>query len=62
MSEQPNAKPANNIVKVILTIVVALVVVCIVLPICVIAVLALMGPNIANIFSKVTSGMTGTFY
>jgi hypothetical protein len=53
-------KPASQsgaVLKVVLTIVIALFVVCIVVPCCVIAVLALLGPQIGNIFSRVTSGL-----
>jgi hypothetical protein len=37
-------------------------VICILVPCCIIAILALMGPSIANIFSRVTSGLSGTMY
>ncbi len=49
----------NNTVRIILTVVIALVIVCVVIPCCIIAILALMGPQIANIFSRVTSGLNG---
>ena len=59
MSTNSPAPPSsNNIVKIILIVVIALIVVCIVIPICIIAILALTGPQIANIFSRVTSGLT----
>ena len=56
-TNQP-APSSNNTMKIILTIVIALVVVCVAIPCCVIAILALMGPQIANVFSNVTSGLT----
>jgi hypothetical protein len=55
-----SSTPSQNsgtIVKIILILVIAFVVVCIVIPICIIAILALTGPQIANIFSRVTSGL-----
>jgi hypothetical protein len=51
-------KSSNNTIRIILIVVVALVVVCIVLPFCIIAILTLMGPSVANVFSRVTSGLT----
>ena len=56
-TNQP-ASSSNNTVKIILTIVIALVVVCVMIPCCVIAILALMGPQIGNVFSSVTRGLT----
>ena len=56
-TNQPAAS-SNNTMKIILTIVIALVIVCVMIPCCVIAILALMGPQIANIFSRVTYGLT----
>jgi hypothetical protein len=59
MSTNPPApQSSNNIVKIVLIVVIALIVVCIVIPICTIAILALMGPQIANVFSRVTSGLS----
>jgi hypothetical protein len=55
---QSNQPANNNGVRIILIVVIAVVVVCIVIPICTIAILALTGPQIANIFSRVTSGLT----
>ena len=56
-TNQP-ASSSSNTMKIILAIVIALVLVCVVIPCCVIAILALMGPQIANVFSRVTSGLT----
>jgi hypothetical protein len=56
-TNQP-APASNNTLKIILTIVIALVVVCVMIPCCVIVVLTLMGPQIANVFSSVTRGLT----
>lgn len=60
--EQPAGNSSSNVGKIIVTILIALVVVCIVIPICVIAILAITGPQIANIFSRVTNGMSGTIF
>ena len=54
---QSNQPATSNVVRIILIVVIALVVVCIDIPICTIAILALMGPQIANIFSRVTNGL-----
>ncbi len=61
MSTPPPAAPpsSNNLLKVILLIVGAVVIVLCVIPVCVIAILALLGPQIGNIFSRVTSGTGG---
>lgn len=57
-SNEPAAsQPSRNTAKIILTVVIVVVVVCVVIPCCVFALLSLMGPQIANIFSKVTSGL-----
>ncbi len=59
MSTDPSAVPKSSggALRIILIVVVALVVIFVVIPCCVIAILAFMGPQIANIFSKVTSGL-----
>lgn len=49
---------SNNLPKIILGVVVVLVVFCIVIPCCIIALLTLLGPQIANVFSRVTYGLT----
>ncbi len=60
---QPAApKSSNRALKIILIVVIALVVICIVVPCCIIALLTLMGPSIANIFSRVTSGLGTPMY
>jgi len=56
-TNQP-ASSSGNTIKIILTIVIALVVVCVMIPCCVIVVLTLMGPQITNVFSNVTRGLT----
>ena len=60
METNPVAAPKspNNRTRIILIVVVALVVVCIVLPFCIIAMLTLLGPSVANVFSGVTSSLT----
>jgi hypothetical protein len=56
-TDQP-APARNNTVKIILAVVIALVIICVLVPCCIIAMLTLMGPQIANIFSRVSSGLT----
>ncbi len=62
MQTDSGTKPAESsgggAIKIILTVVIVLVVICIVVPVCVIAILTLMGPSIANVFSQVTNGLS----
>ncbi len=57
-NQSTGSQQSNGAVKAILIVVIALVVVCVVIPCIVIAILTLTGPQIANIFSKVTSGLS----
>ncbi len=56
-SSQPSApQPSNNTIRMIVTVATALFILCIV-SICVIAFLIIAGPQIGNIFSRVTAGL-----
>jgi uncharacterized membrane protein len=56
-SNQPQS--SSKIGKIIAIIVAVLVVVFCAIPVCVITILTLLGPQIANVFSRVTSGLGG---
>lgn len=62
MSYTPPSVPAprssSNTLKIILFVVGALVVLCICIPICIISVLALLGPQTANVLSQITGGVS----
>lgn len=56
-STQPTEKSKGGAGKIIGIAVGAVVFIFCVLPICIIAILTLMGPQIANVFSKITNGL-----
>lgn len=57
-STQPAEKSKGGSGKIITIAIGALVFIFCVLPICIIAILTLMGPSIANVFSKITNGFS----
>ncbi len=59
MSAAPASEPqsSSNTLKVVLMVLTAFVLVCIVIPICMIALLAIMGPQVGNVFSRITNGL-----
>ena len=59
MSANESTKSSSGTGKIIGIVIGAVVFVFCVLPICVIAILTLLGPQIANVFSKVTNGLGG---
>jgi hypothetical protein len=60
-SAEPVApKKSSNARRIIVIVIAALLVVCVVIPICLIGLLAIMGPQISNVFSSVTSGLNAT--
>jgi|GEM_PF-2438844 len=56
-ANQPAEKSKGGAGKIIAIVVGAAVFIFCVLPICIIAILTLLGPQIANVFSKVTNGL-----
>ncbi len=54
--QAPSPAPSkpNNTLIIVIILVLAVVVVCCLIPFCVIAILALLGPQIGNVFSQVT--------
>lgn len=55
--EQPAPAQNNNTMKIVIAVVVGLVACCVLVPICVIVILALLGPAIGNVFSNVILGI-----
>ena len=50
----PAAPPAKSKLPVVIIVILVLLAACIVIPVCVIALLALMGPAVGNVFSNIT--------
>lgn len=57
-ANQPTEKSKSGAGKIIGIVVGAVVFIFCVLPICILAILTIMGPQIANVFSKITNGLS----
>lgn len=55
-----SAKKGNSSTKIIIGVLVGVLVLCCIIPLCIMAMLTLMGPSIGNVFSDVITGLEMT--
>ncbi len=60
MSTPASAKKDNSTTKIVIGVLVAVFVLCCIIPICVMAMLTLMGPSVGNVFSNVVTTLEAT--
>ncbi len=58
-SVQPASESSRSPLKIILGVLIALAIVCVLVPFFICVILTLLGPQISNVFSRITYGMGG---